>query len=597
MGVQDTNNLGGGADLSSYITAGKWHHIAMVADGGTATFYLDGVSRDTMSYTQDAATNPDTNLLIGAVSSAAENYYFMAGDIDEVAIWDSALSADAVTAVYNSGAPNNLNQDNGDYTNSGDLQGWWRMGEGNDPGYYLISDASGNGNDGTTQNEPAWSNDTPQSWPQNFSYYGIEFDGVDQHMTTTADDTLASKSYSFWAKASESSSNHVFGHGGIDVGTFALHDGGKPLLFLHDNSGDGYYYRYWTDIPAQDDGNWHHWAVVIHADITNSKLYCDGVLQSITWTDTTGSPNAYTTGIEIGRAGTDYFNGSLDEFAVFDGELTSAQVTALYNGGVPAAIAGAEHWYRMGEGNTVDGALVTDLAATDSNALYLPGVAGNYASVPDAADLDGFGDFTLEAKGVTLPDWTPSPVTGLMSKYLTTGDKRSWRFQVETAGTLTLYLSFDGAAATSYTSTAPTGVTDGATADLMVIRTGTVIRFYVNGVKLGDDKTSIPTTALYNSTDTAKIGMGYNTTGKPMDGSMERARIWNSAVANQATPTETPVLDMNFTLANKGVTSFTATSGQTVTVNTTSIADPAVIRQATDGVNVNSPAWTKNTPS
>jgi hypothetical protein len=82
-----------------------------------------------------------------------------------------------------------------------------------------------------------------------------------------------------------------------------------------------------------------------------------------------------------------------------------------------------------------------------------------------------------------------------------------------------------------------------------------------------------------------------------MTGSMERARIWNSAVANQATPTETPVLDANFTLANKGVTSFTATSGQTVTVNTTSIADPAVIRQATDGVNVNSPAWTKNTPS
>ena len=183
-----------------------------------------------------------------------------------------------------------------------------------------------------------------------------------------------------------------------------------------------------------------------------------------------------------------------------------------------------------------------------------------------------------------------------MSKYKTSTNERAWRLDLQTDGKLYLVLSFLGSDSTGYTSSEATGVTDGATADIMVMRTGEDIRFYVDGVQLGTDQTCV-TTALHNSTENVVIGASYNTTGLPMTGSMERARVWNSAVAAPGTPTETPVLDANFTLANKGVTSFTATSGQTVTVNTTSIADPAVIRQATDGVNVNSPAWTKNTPS
>jgi hypothetical protein len=348
------------------------------------------------------------------------------------------------------------------------------------------------------------------------------------------------------------------------------------------------------------EGVWQH--VVATSATSGSdtvqKIYVNGILSaSETLSGKVQDDITDTTYIGYLNS-TRYFNGMIDEVAVWDSALTSAQINDIYNGGVPAALADSPvGWWRMGEGNTVDGALVTDLAATDSNALYLPGVASNYASVPDAADLDGFTNFTLEAKGVTFADWTTlSTSQGLMSKYKTSPAQRSWLFRVNTDGKLYLVLSFDGTATTTYTSSEATGVTDGATADLMVMRTGEDIRFYVDGVQLGTDQTCV-TTALHNSTDVVAIGAASNTTGNPMTGSMERVRIWNSAVANQATPTETPVLDMNFTLANKGVTSFTATSGQTVTVNTTSIADPAVIRQATDGVNVNSPAWTKNTPS
>jgi len=70
--------------------------------------------------------------------------------MDEVAIWDVALDSDAVSAIYNSGTPIALDSDSGDYDNSGDLQGWWRMGEGDT--YPTITDNSTNSNDGTMTN-------------------------------------------------------------------------------------------------------------------------------------------------------------------------------------------------------------------------------------------------------------------------------------------------------------------------------------------------------------------------------------------------------------------------------------------------------------
>ena len=123
MGVQDQNNLGSGADLSSLIAVNQWHHIAMVADGGTATFYLDGVARDTMSYTQNSANNPNANLYIGAKSNSGTYDDFINGSVDEFAVFSSALTAREVDALYNNGQPTNLSS----YST---LEAWYRMGEG-----------------------------------------------------------------------------------------------------------------------------------------------------------------------------------------------------------------------------------------------------------------------------------------------------------------------------------------------------------------------------------------------------------------------------------------------------------------------------------
>jgi len=175
----------------------------------------------------------------------------------------------------------------------------------------------------------------------------LSFDGTNEHLTTTADGTLATKTYSFWAKSSNTARHAVYDHGGSVGGVLFFNWSNKPALY----NGTGYYV-FWEDNPAQDDGNWHHWLLYQkHDDIAASKLYCDGVLQSISTTSTgDGAGTAYTSGIRIGSQHYP-FSGHLDEFAIFDGDKTGI-VADLYNSGVPtnlASTAGLEHWWRMGD--------------------------------------------------------------------------------------------------------------------------------------------------------------------------------------------------------------------------------------------------------
>ena len=56
--------------------------------------------------------------------------------------------------------------------------------------------------------------------------YSLELDGTNDYLATQADGTLASKTYSFWMKASVTGENGgVFGHGGVATGAKGLRIG------------------------------------------------------------------------------------------------------------------------------------------------------------------------------------------------------------------------------------------------------------------------------------------------------------------------------------------------------------------------------------
>lgn len=113
---------------SSNFPAGSWVHIIVTwQDGETdgLIMYVNGVAQTVKDNGIALLAHPTKNISIAnSEPSASLNF---AGNIDEVSLWDSALSSDAVTEIYNSGAPNDLES----LTNasSSNLVAWYKMGE------------------------------------------------------------------------------------------------------------------------------------------------------------------------------------------------------------------------------------------------------------------------------------------------------------------------------------------------------------------------------------------------------------------------------------------------------------------------------------
>ena len=74
---------------------------------------------------------------------------FFNGKIDEVAVWNVALSAADVTSLYNSGNGLNASANSGNYDNSADLIGYWKFNEGTGS---TLTDSTSNSNNGTLTN-------------------------------------------------------------------------------------------------------------------------------------------------------------------------------------------------------------------------------------------------------------------------------------------------------------------------------------------------------------------------------------------------------------------------------------------------------------
>ena len=144
----------------SKLTLNQWHHVVGTNDGSISTIYLNGVSvetADTSGETIDVSGSAVPR--IAARSHSSPSNYFE-GKISEVAIYNSALTASQVKTIYNSREPYNHKEG----VESGNLQAWWRMGDGleNHSGT-TIYDMSNNTNNGTMTNMDAvdYEGDTP----------------------------------------------------------------------------------------------------------------------------------------------------------------------------------------------------------------------------------------------------------------------------------------------------------------------------------------------------------------------------------------------------------------------------------------------------
>jgi len=85
-----------GAFSTATVTDLNWHHVAVTRSGGTVVFYLDGVAYPYGTYNPTFTFTGQAS--IGAVGSSQLNSFY--GSIDELAIYNRALTAAEIGAIY-----------------------------------------------------------------------------------------------------------------------------------------------------------------------------------------------------------------------------------------------------------------------------------------------------------------------------------------------------------------------------------------------------------------------------------------------------------------------------------------------------------------
>ena len=196
------------------------------------------------------------------------------------------------------------------------------------------------------------------------------------------------------------------------------------------------------------------------------------------------------------------------------------------------------------------------------NYVYLPGTSGDFLSVPNATPLQITGNIDLRWYG-TLDSVS---ITQPLINRANSGSTRSYRFEVNNTGTLQLNWSADGPNAVAANST----VAITAVNTLIWLRatlsvaSNYEVKFFtstdgITWTQLGSTVTGTGSTSIFAGNSDVWIGRNVNLAA--LSGKTYRAQILNGIDG-------IPVLDVDTSvIASGAATSFTALTGQTVTVN------------------------------
>lgn len=327
-----------------------WHHVVATKSGTTTKLYIDGVDV-TGTGTNGTGANNTTAITIGSAASAT----WLNGTLDDVAVYKVALTKDQVTNHFLLGAAAcapNSSYSRGVSGTTG-LVGYWRLGAasgttacdsaGLNPGTYTggvtLGQAGGLSGDsdsaalfnGTT----GWVSIAPLSTLNTGDTFTVE--GWLKRGTTggTANQVIASKQGSAWTLAFNSANKLVLQSGTTVIST--------------------------STATVTDTSAWHYVAATKAGAAVH--LFLDGA--DVTGAVTNMTLANSTSPLAIGQSGNaGWFNGRLDEVALYNVALSSAQMSGHYSLGIVPANSAVPTI----SGTPVDGATLTASPGTWSGA-------------------------------------------------------------------------------------------------------------------------------------------------------------------------------------------------------------------------------------
>jgi hypothetical protein len=374
-------------DSSADISTGVWYHVAATYDGTTVKLYING--------TLDTSSTISLNSFTYSVTCIGELYYspttstrHFDGYLDDLALFNTTLSAADITKIYNGTAPNGKPNDltlaaSYDTSNQDqNLVGYWRMGDDSSDtasangSIATITDSSGNGNDATQST--ASSQPTFKALAQSVGTT-LSFDGSNDYLTVTQNSDInitGDLTVSAWVRLSQISGyNAVLTKRAVSGSMnyqFTINSSGKIGL---GHSGGSWVY----DTNSLTVDTWHHVAATVSSGTV--QFYIDGVAKSSdTGLTITGDTNDLTIGATVGY---NYFSGTINEVAIFSTALSTSDITSLAASQTAHIVNDLSlspvAYYRMGEDDSLtDGASASQITDASGN--------GNHATQATAAN-------------------------------------------------------------------------------------------------------------------------------------------------------------------------------------------------------------------
>jgi hypothetical protein len=162
ISIHNINSSGGGPGITvpgtvaiaGYtLSTSTWYHMAVTMVSGGFNTYINGALESPADQGSGVTiANVNTPITIAAKNMVgSEPSGFVNAIIDEVAIFDATRDLSEIQAIYNSGTPTDLSDED-------DLVGYWRMEENTGT---TVADSSSNSNEGTLTNSPTWSSTVP----------------------------------------------------------------------------------------------------------------------------------------------------------------------------------------------------------------------------------------------------------------------------------------------------------------------------------------------------------------------------------------------------------------------------------------------------